>query len=172
MGIIYKSLRLGQDGRPFHLYKFRTMRFDGGSPTASFDDPRLTRIGKWLRRFKLDELPTLFNILNGDMAIVGPRPDVPSEYEDIPDRTRCKVFSMKPGLISPATLWNINEDEALMGEADPHRAYTERIKPIKYRLNEWYVDNQSLWLDLKVIVATTLRFVGIRVEVFPKHLIE
>ncbi len=173
MGIFYKSLRVGLHGQTFFCLKFRTMRSDGGSPTASLNDPRLTPIGRWLRRFKLDELPTLWNVLRGDMTIVGPRPDVPSEYEDLTEETRNIVWSVKPGLISPATLWNIDEDEALKDEPDPHAAYLKKIKPYKYALNIWYAENKNWWLDLKVIVATALKLLKIpnNIKVYPEDLV-
>lgn len=170
--VFYGSLRTGLHGKPFILWKLRTMRSDGGSPTASMNDPRLTPVGKWLRRFKLDELPTLWNLLRGDITIVGPRPDVPSEYDDLTEETRKIIWSVKPGLISPATLWNINEDETLKDEPDPHQAYLKKIKPYKIALNIWYVDNRSGWLDLKVIVASALKLLRLPVtfEVYPKEL--
>lgn len=154
------------------LWKFRTMSVDGGSPTASLNDKRLTPIGKWLRRFKLDELPTLWNLLRWDIAIVGPRPDVPSEYEDLTDETKEIIWSVKPGLISPATLWNIDEDEYLKDEEDPHKAYLEKIKPYKIALNVWYAENKSWRLDVKVIVATSLRLLRLPIpfEVYPQEL--
>lgn len=174
MGILYRSRRLGLNGKPFDLLKIRTFRegMHGGVPTASLNDVRLTRTGKWLRRLKLDELPTFWNLWKGDIAIVGPRPDVPSEYESLP-KDICEIlWSVKPGLISPATLWNINEDEALKDEPDPHRAYLKKIKPHKIALNIWYVEQKSWWLDIKVIVASALKLLRLPVpfEVYPKEL--
>lgn len=168
--MFYLSERVGLHGQRFKLVKLRTMKKsgDGGSPTASVDDPRLTLWGKWLRRLKLDELPTLWNILKGEMVLVGPRPDVPSEIDSLDPNVARIVLSVKPGLISPATLWNINEDEVLKGEADPHKAYCEKIKPIKYRLNVWYVENKSVWLDVKCLIAFALRFVGINWKIYPE----
>lgn len=138
------------------------MSQDGGSPTAASDDPRLTRVGRFLRRTKLDELPTLYNVLKGDITLVGPRPDVPSEVMSLDKKTRDLVLSVKPGLISPATLWNFNEDELLRGEKDAHKAYCEKIKAKKYQLNCWYVENRNWVLDLKIILFTILRFFGIK----------
>lgn len=166
MSPFYKSLRVGRGGQTFHLLKFRTMRTDGGSPTAAVDDTRLTRIGRWLRRFKLDELPTLWNVLRGDVALVGPRPDVPSEIFDLDEITRTAVLTVKPGLVSPATLWDLNEDVALAGEPDPHKAYCEKIKPMKYRLNCWYVTKKSFLFDLRVLGAAALRIAGIKYDLF------
>ena len=148
------------------------MKVDGGTPTAAADDPRLTSIGRFLRRYKLDELPTLINVLKGDITVVGPRPDVPSEIDSLEPWLREVVLSVKPGLISPATLAFIDEDERLRGAADPHKVYTEEIKPAKYRLNHWYVLHKSPWLDFKIIVATSFRLlrIPIRIQVVPKEL--
>lgn len=163
--IFYGSQRVGKDGKYFRLWKLRTMKSDGGTPTASMNDNRLTSLGKWLRRFKLDELPTFWNLLCGDIAIVGPRPDVVSEIESLTPEIRSVVLSVKPGLISPATLWNIDEDALLKDEPDPHHAYCEKIKPTKYLLNVWYVENKSLWLDAKLVLATLLRLLRIPVTI-------
>lgn len=140
------------------------MRSDGGTPTASMDDPRLTKVGRWLRRLKLDELPTIWNLLKGDISIVGPRPDVESEVADLDPVIRDIVLSVKPGLVSPATLWNMNEDEFLRGEADPHKTYLEKIKPHKYRLNVWYVLNRTWWLDLKIIFLSVLKILRLPIK--------
>lgn len=157
MGFIYRSRRVGLDGKVFWLYKLRTMRQDGGCPTAASDDGRLTPLGRHLRRLKLDELPTLLNLLKGDIRLVGPRPDTPSEIDALDFNTQVKTLSVPPGLTSPATLWNCNEDELLKGLPDPHEYYCRHIRPMKYRLNVWYVENRTLWLDIKIAAATALR---------------
>lgn len=162
MSIFYGSLRVGRDGRRFRLWKLRTMRADGGTPTASSQDPRLTATGRLLRRLKLDELPTLWNVLEGEMGLVGPRPDVPEELESLDASVREKVLSVRPGLVSPATIWNLNEDETLRDCPDPHGAYVKFIKPIKYSLNVWYVDRKSPWMDAKVLAFAFLRLMGLR----------
>lgn len=170
MTLIYKSLRVGKGGTNFYLYKLRTMTSDGGTPTASSNDPRLTKIGKLLRRFKIDELPSLYNVLKGDIEIVGPRPDVPSEIETLDEETRVTVLSVKPGIISPATLWNISEDAILSGELNPHQVYLEKIKPTKYALNVWYVSKKSFWFDMKVIISFFLKMAGVKtLNIFPKE---
>lgn len=160
MGILYGSTRVGQYGLDFTLWKFRTMREDGGTPTASADDTRLTRVGRFLRRTKLDELPTLWNILRGDMAVVGPRPDVRSEFKGATYRMLTPLL-IKPGLISPATIWNMSEDETLMGSPDPHADYQKHIKPTKYELNLWYFNKRSAWLDAKIITFFAMRVLGL-----------
>ena len=157
--LIYRSLRVGKGGKPFYLLKFRTMcpELDGGLPTASMNDPRLTKIGKWLRRFKLDELPTLYNLIKGDIRLVGPRPDTVEEIDTLDYKTRHLVLSVKPGIISPATIHNFKEDETLSSQDEPHRYYCEIIKPVKYYLNCWYVRQKSPYFDLKVFCAFILK---------------
>src|SRR3990167_72465 len=105
---MYRSKRIGKGGKPFYLLKLRTFKkgLDGGLPTASINDPRLSKIGKWLRRFKLDELATLVNLIKGDITIIGPRPDTIEEVATLDEKTRNIVLSVKPGIISPATLHN------------------------------------------------------------------
>ena len=157
--MIYSSLRVGKNGRLFHLYKLRTFKEgrDGGVPTAAGNDERMTDLGKFLRKTKLDELPTLFNLLTGDILLVGPRPDVPSEINGLDLLVRLKTLAVKPGIFSPATLWNSNEDELLKNEPDPHQAYLQKIKPTKYKLNCWYVDNKSIALDFHVIIRSVAK---------------
>lgn len=138
------------------------MRIDGGLPTASVDDSRLTPLGRVLRRFKIDELPTLINLLKGDIGLVGPRPDVPSEIESLDYETKRMVLSVKPGLVSPATLWNIDEDKYLAGTKNPHEVYCREIKPIKYELNKWYVARRNWWLDTRILFAAFFRLLGLK----------
>lgn len=133
------------------------MSEDGGVPTAAKNDPRLTKHGKWLRRFKLDEIPTLWNLIQGDITIVGPRPDTPEEIDSLDTYTRSLVLFVRPGIISPATLWNYKEDETLSNQENPHEYYTTVIKPVKYYLNCWYVDHKSPLLDFKIILAYMLK---------------
>lgn len=169
--MLYKSLRIGKGGQPFYLLKFRTMKVDGGSPTASIDDPRLTKWGKWMRKFKIDEAPTLWNLIRGDIVIVGPRPDVPHEISSLTEYQRKTVLSVKPGIISPATLHNYKEDETLAGKDDPHAYYCKVIKPVKYYLNCWYVRNKSIWLDVRIMMAFIFRYFGVnprRFNIYPK----
>ena len=169
---IYHSLRVGKKGKEFYLLKIRTMKEDGGVPTASVKDIRLTKHGKWLRKFKLDELPTLWNLLRGDIVIVGPRPDTPEEIWSLPKHTRKTILSIKPGIISPATLWNYKEDEILSSKKNPHKYYTQIIKPVKYKLNMWYVSKKSFWFDIRVILAFIFRYFGVKpskFKIFPPN---
>lgn len=175
MGILYKSLRVGKGGKRFNLLKFKTFKtgFDGGCPTAAMDDPRLSNIGRLLRRTKLDELPTLWNVLRGDIAIFGYRPDVPTEINSLPKEQKELLLCFKPGLISPVTTWNCNEDEVLINKEDAHGFYTKYIKPKKYRLAVWYHLNRTFWLDCKILLATFLNIFRIphRIKTFPADLL-
>ena len=171
--MIYHSLRVGKNGKTFYLLKFRTFKkgLDGGFPTASINDPRLSFVGKWLRRFKLDELPTLINLIKGDIVIVGCRPDVPEEIATLDEQTKNLILSVKPGIISPSTLWNYAEDETLSSKENPHEYYTKVIKPVKYFLNVWYINNKTLWLDFKIIFAYILKLLKLPylwLKIYPK----
>ncbi len=154
---IYHSKRVGKNGELFDVFKFRTMVVDAdkiGGPSTSADDPRLTDIGKFLRKHNLDELPQLWNVLKGDMSFIGPRPEVPSEVETYKEEVKKEILSVKPGMTDLATLADIHEEEILRGSKDPHKAYREKIKPQKIKLALRYVRERSLWLDLKIFVKT------------------
>ena len=154
--VFYRGERIGRFGRPFRMFKFRTMCMDaeqrGGSSTAE-DDPRLTRAGIFLRRYKLDELPQLINVLSGDMSLVGPRPQVRWAV-DLYTAEERELLSVRPGITDYASLRFRNEGEILKGAEDPDAAYLELIAPEKIRLGLEYVRNQSFLGDLKLIAAT------------------
>jgi len=153
----YRGKRVGKNGKEFRIFKFRSMVLDAekiGGPSTSADDPRLLKIGKFLKKHNLDELPQLINILKGEMSFVGPRPEVPSEVETYDEETKKIILSVKPGITDLATLSNIHEGEILQGAADPHEAYRKLIKPQKLSLAKQYVKNRSFWLDLKIILKT------------------
>jgi len=155
--IFYRGLRTGQNGEPFKIFKFRTMVPDAeklGGPSTSADDPRLTNVGKFLRKRKLDELPQLINVFFGQMSVVGPRPEVPSEVETYDQKTKKIILSVKPGMTDLASLANIHEEEILRGSSDPHQTYREVIKSQKLKLAVEYVENRSFWLDIKIILRT------------------
>lgn len=166
MSIFYKSLRVGKNGNLFYLYKFRTFKegYHGGTPTAAVDDPRLTKLGSFLRKTKLDEIPILFNLLKRDISLVGWRPDVPLEIETLDEETKNIIFSTRPGIVSPATLWNSNEDEILKGIENPHEFYCANIKPTKYKLNVWYIHNKNWWLDAKILFYFVIKLLGIKMS--------
>lgn len=155
--VFYRGKRTGKKGKIFRIFKFRTMVIDAdkiGGPSTSADDPRLTKIGIFLRNHNLDELPQLINILVGDMSFVGPRPEVPSEMETYTPEQREVILSVKPGMTDLATLSNLHEEEILRGAEDPHQAYREKIKPEKIRLGMEYVKTRSFFLDIKILIKT------------------
>lgn len=155
--VFYRGLRVGWRGMPFRMLKFRTMVANAdriGPPSTAADDPRITRVGRVLRRLNLDELPQFINVLLGQMSIVGPRPEVPEVVALYPEQERQAVLSVRPGITDWATLWIRDEGKRLEGSADPHRTYLEEIWPEKRRLQLEYVQRQSLGTDLKIIGLT------------------
>lgn len=158
--VLYSQKRVGRQGRLFTLYKFRTMvhnadTMPGGSITVENED-RITAIGKLLRRWKLDELPTLWNVLKGDMSFVGPRPDVPG-YADKLEGSSRRILEMRPGITGPATLKYSNEEQLLAGVDNPKKYNDEVIFPDKVKINLEYMDNWSFWMDIKIIFKTIFR---------------
>ena len=138
------------------MYKFRTMVIDAdrlGGPSTPNDDPRLTRVGKALRGYKVDELPQLINVLRGDMSIVGPRPQVPEEVS-LYSPEELQLLTVKPGITDWASLRFHNEGEILEGYADPDAAYANLIRPEKMRLALAYVRNGSIAEDVRIVLAT------------------
>jgi lipopolysaccharide/colanic/teichoic acid biosynthesis glycosyltransferase len=160
--VFYRGLRVGRDGRLFRIYKFRTMIVDaevrGGASTAD-DDPRITSTGAWLRRHKFDELPQFINIVQGDMSLVGPRPQVVSDVALYTDEER-GLLSVRPGLTDFASLRFRNEGEILRGHPDPDRAYSELIRPEKIRLGLEYVRARSLLTDCRIVWDTVRAVLG------------
>ena len=157
---LYVSERIGKGGKPFKIYKFRTMVINAdkiGGPSTAADDPRLTKIGLFLKRFQLDELPQLFNVLKGDMSLVGPRPEVKIYVNMMTEEEKNVILSVRPGITDLASLWNFHESEILKGSADPEKAYMEKIRPKKLELQMKYVKKQSLFLDLKIIFQTIMK---------------
>jgi len=162
--IFYTGQRVGKNGELFNIYKFRTMVVDAdkkGGPSASDDDPRITKIGKVLRKYKLDEIPQLINVLRGEMSIVGPRPEVPQEVETYTDEEK-RVLSVKPGITDYASIHFNNEGEILKGSSNPHEAYRKMIRPTKLRLALQYVDDHSFLIDLNIIIQTILIIIKTR----------
>jgi lipopolysaccharide/colanic/teichoic acid biosynthesis glycosyltransferase len=158
--VFYRGERIGKDGKPFRIFKFRTMVKDAekmGGPSTSADDPRLTKIGKFLRKYKLDELPQLINVLKGEMSLVGPRPEVKMYVDMLKPEEKEIILSVKPGMTDLASLWDFHEEEVLKGSKDPEKAYLEKIRPKKVQLQIEYVKNRSFLLDLKIILKTILK---------------
>jgi len=148
--------RVGKFGKPFKMYKFRTMVKDAeklGGPSTADDDPRITKIGRLLRKFKLDELPQLINVLKGEMSFVGPRPEV-QHYVNMFTEEDKAILSVRPGITDWASLWNPDEGAVLAGSSDPEKAYMKKIRPQKLKLQMKYVREQSFWSDLKIIFLT------------------
>ena len=157
--IFFKQERLGQYCKPFRLIKFRTMQVDEASYQKQFtpgDENRITWIGKFLRRTKLDELPELVNVLMGHMSFVGPRPEVPKYLDGYKERFS-RVLQIKPGITDYATIKYRNEEEVLAECADPEWTYLNKILPDKLELNQKYLDNISFFTDLKILSSTLLR---------------
>ena len=159
--VIYRGSRVGLHGRLFAMLKFRTMVVNaesmGGSATAA-DDPRITAIGKFLRRYKLDELPQLVNVLAGDMSFVGPRPEV-KKYVDMYTPEEKAILTVRPGITDWASIWNSNEAAVLEGSRDPEKTYEELIRPTKLALQLFYVRNHSVSVDLKILFHTAFKLI-------------
>jgi lipopolysaccharide/colanic/teichoic acid biosynthesis glycosyltransferase len=157
--VFYKQKRIGKNENEFLLYKFRTMRPNAdknGQLTVGMRDPRITNIGYFLRKYKLDEFPQFINVLLGQMSIVGPRPEV-KEYTDLYTIEQKKVLLVKPGITDYASLYYFNENEILGNAEDPQKTYIEEVMPAKLKLNQKYVAEQSLTTDLKIMWQTFLR---------------
>jgi lipopolysaccharide/colanic/teichoic acid biosynthesis glycosyltransferase len=155
--ILFQQERIGLGGRPFQIFKFRTMRPDaersGGKLTHGERDPRVTPLGALLRRFKLDELPQLINVLRGEMRLVGPRPEVP-EYVRLYDEIQRAVLLVPPGMTDPASIAFRDEGRLLAAAPDPERVYVEEILPRKLAINASYLDHRTGWSDVGVIFET------------------
>ncbi|MDI6602622.1 MAG: sugar transferase [Patescibacteria group bacterium] len=158
--VFYRGTRIGKGGRPFRIFKFRSMVENAeklGGPSTAGDDPRLTKIGKFLKKYQLDELPQLINVLKGEMSLVGPRPEVKMYVDMMTEEERKIILSIKPGMTDLASLWNFHEGEILKGSLDPEKTYLEKIRPTKIKLQLEYVKKRSFWLDLKIILKTILK---------------
>lgn len=154
--VFYRGARAGRFGKPFRIFKFRTMVTNAdkiGGPSTSADDPRITRIGGFLRRFKLDELPQLLNVLKGEMSLVGPRPEVLEEVNLYSDEEK-RLLDVRPGITDWASIRFRNEGEILRGSANPHQTYREKIRPEKIRLGLEYVQKHSFLTDCRIILDT------------------
>lgn len=159
--VFYRGVRVGRHGEPFRMFKFRTMIVDAdkvGGSSSPDDDPRITCVGRILRRYKLDELPQLFNVLTGDMSLVGPRPQVKWAVNLYTPAER-QVLSVRPGMTDYASVRFPNEGEILKGSKDPDKDYMELIHPEKMRLSLEYVRDQSFLVDLKVLLQTVMAIV-------------
>lgn len=160
--VIFRQRRIGRNGEPFTLYKFRTMRnASGGKEITVQGDSRITRMGKILRKTKLDELPQLLNVLKGEMSFVGPRPEVES-YVQLYSPEQQKVLTLKPGITDPASLIYFDESEILARQSDPEAYYVEYLMNEKIRINLRYASIANPFRDLSVIAMTVGRIFGLR----------
>jgi lipopolysaccharide/colanic/teichoic acid biosynthesis glycosyltransferase len=162
-GVFYRQIRVGRYGNEFHLYKFRTMQPDAdkkGLLTVGGRDPRITAVGYYLRKFKLDELPQLLNVLNGSMSLVGPRPEV-KKYVDLYTAEQRKVLDVRPGITDYASLEYFSENDLLARSDNPEKTYITEIMPAKLELNKKYIKEAGLVTDLSIIFRTIFRVMGL-----------
>ena len=158
--VFYRGVRVGKESSPFRIFKFRSMvekAEELGGPSTAGDDPRLTKIGKFLKKYQLDELPQLINVVKGEMSFIGPRPEVKMYVDMMTEEERKTILSVKPGMTDLASLWNFHEGEILKGAVDPEKAYMEKIRPEKIRLQMKYVKTRSFMLDLKILIKTIMK---------------
>jgi lipopolysaccharide/colanic/teichoic acid biosynthesis glycosyltransferase len=157
--VFYRGRRAGRGNKPFGIFKFRSMIMNaekiGGSSTSGAD-ARITRSGRFIRRYKIDELSQLLNVLIGDMSLVGPRPEVTS-YTDKYEGELLEIFTVRPGITDWASIWNADEGGVLEGAKDPDRAYEILIQPTKLQLQLRYVRDRTFWTDVKIILYTLRR---------------
>jgi lipopolysaccharide/colanic/teichoic acid biosynthesis glycosyltransferase len=159
--VLFRQARVGQRGKAFQLLKFRTMRNGKRGPSITArGDSRITGVGRFLRKFKLDELPQLWNVVRGEMGLVGPRPEVP-EFVDMNNPVWRSVLEVRPGITDPASIAFRNEEEILAKAADPIALYESSLLPAKLALNLAYLEKKCFWLDIKVIFLTA------RCAIFP-----
>ena len=154
--VIYKQTRVGKNGKDFSVLKFRSMKQDSESKgllTVGGNDPRITKTGYFIRKYKLDELPQLINVLKGDMSFVGPRPEV-RKYVLLYDEVQKKVLDVNPGITDVASIKYRNENEMLEGSDDPESFYIKEIMPVKLKMNLEYINDRSFFKDIKVILNT------------------
>lgn len=154
--VFYRQTRVGRNNKDFRLYKFRSMRPDSdklGLITVGGRDPRVTRSGYYIRKYKLDELPQLINVFVGDMSLVGPRPEV-RKYVDMYTAEQLHVLDVRPGITSLASIRYRNENDVLAASDDPERCYIERVMPDKLEIDLEYVARAGLWSDIKLIFRT------------------
>ena len=161
--VFFRQERVGKDGKIFKIHKFRTMTTnaynDGGGLTIG-NDNRITSVGRLLRKFKVDELPQLIDVLKGDMSLVGPRPEIPEFMVLYSDEDRQKILSVKPGITDKASIELIDENEILAQYENPRQAYIDVIMPLKAKYYIDYVNNQSLKGDIEIILRTLAKIIA------------
>jgi lipopolysaccharide/colanic/teichoic acid biosynthesis glycosyltransferase len=160
-GVFYRQERIGKNGSQFRILKFRSMRKDAdksGKLTVGMRDPRITRSGYFIRKYKLDEFPQFINVLKGEMSIVGPRPEV-KEYTDLYTIEQRKILSVKPGITDYASLEYFKENEILGSSDDPEKTYIEQVMPAKIALNLKYIQNPGIVQDMTIMWRTFLKLI-------------
>jgi lipopolysaccharide/colanic/teichoic acid biosynthesis glycosyltransferase len=158
--VFFRQQRVGRHGVPFRIHKFRTMVVDApalGPPLTVGADPRITRVGGWLRRTRVDELPQFIDVLQGTMSLVGPRPEVPRYVAAYPPGLRERALAVRPGITCPSSLAFIDEADRLAAAADPEREYIEQILPAKLQRAVDYAQHATLGSDIGVLVSTLRR---------------
>lgn len=157
--VFYRGRRSGRGGVPFYMLKFRSMVVDAdrlGGPTTAGTDSRITSSGRFVRQYKLDELPQLINVLLGEMSLVGPRPEI-VEKVDAYSANEKRILELRPGITDWASIWNSDEGGVLAGVADADAAYEQVIRPGKIKLQLYYLETHSLWSDMKILASTVIR---------------
>lgn len=158
-GVLFRQERVGKDGVPFTIYKFRSMRKDNaGLKISTSSDSRITPVGRVLRKTKLDELPQLWNVLKGDMSFVGPRPEV-REYTDLYTPEQRQVLLLRPGITGLASIRYRNENDLLSASTDPNRTYIEEVMPAKLALDLEYIPRACVSYDIRLILETLVTVV-------------
>ena len=155
-GVFYKQIRVGKNNKDFKLYKFRSMRVNSdkqGLLTVGSKDSRITKAGYFIRKYKIDELPQLFNVLKGDMSFVGPRPEV-RRYVDLYSEEQMKVLSVRPGITDTASIKYRNENDILSSASNPEEYYIQHIMPDKLKINIDYINKRTFVKDIKIIFQT------------------
>jgi lipopolysaccharide/colanic/teichoic acid biosynthesis glycosyltransferase len=158
-GVFFSQNRVGQNGISFRLLKFRSMYVNAeslGRITVGSRDARITKVGYYLRKYKLDEFPQFINVLKGEMSIVGPRPEV-QEYVDLYTESQRKILQVKPGITDLASLAYFHENELLANSENPQQTYIKEVLPAKIKLNEEYLKNPSFFIDLSIILKTVAK---------------
>ncbi len=158
-GAFYRQVRVGKNEKSFRIFKFRSMRSGSdkkGLLTVGNIDMRITKVGKFIRKYKLDEFAQLINVLKGDMSLVGPRPEVP-KYVDMYTAEQKEILRVKPGITDFASIEYFNENEILARSKDPEKTYIEEIMPAKLKLNRKYIESMSFKTDIQIIWMTFMK---------------
>lgn len=159
--VFYRGVRAGRNGKPFRIFKFRTMVRDAenvGGGTTALNDPRVTRVGRHLRRVKLDEIPQLINVLMGEMSMVGPRPEL-LQYTAQYDADERQILNVRPGITDYSSI-EFSSLDSVVGDANADRIYEERVLPRKNQLRLQYAREHTLWGDVKILFITVYRVLG------------